>query len=367
VMVEVIVLKAARAPAVYSGAAQKIVSREEAWLYPGLEGVVETLPVLHEKVEKDTLIATLVMPEAVAKKFKEAHEVYDTTLERVEFFERVLEDLEKKRASLIDKIQEEKEAVKKFSEGPKSFKNLSQVDAKKKHIARYNKMLSALAQQKSAPSNNVKKQRELLEKARVVLEKAKQEASPYRVYAPFSGTVVDIAAKQGDAVKPETRLLFLADIEATHAVFASENKASMQTGGVVQVILPGEPPLDATVKKTDGQQVTVEIADPKHVLRKRKPEEFFLVREFVEGAFSVPKTAVMKKNNGMFVWLLDKEQETVRAVDVEWLSEEGDFFRVRDLTGTLQDLKHVVVGCAAPCVSIGAIEPGRLVRRAGQH
>jgi hypothetical protein len=362
VWVSVISLKAARAPAVYSGAAQQLTARQEAWLAFQKDGTIAFVPAVGDAVKKDTLLASLHMPEDIFKNLEKTTAAHQKATQKKTALQHALDPLEQQRTTLIEQVNAAQAEIKKLLSATSS-KNKTLVAKKKADVARYHKTLASLAVKKQPLQKALAQAEKTLAQTRAALDAANLQAQPYRIYAPFDGTVMQVNAQAEAMLSADTKTLFLADITSTRVRFSSNDKSSLQTGGVVQVLLPGSPPLQGTVETNNAESVWIDIADPTHTLRTRKPEEFFLVREFVEGAFSVPKSAVLHNaQKKPFVWLYNNKEETVTPVNIEPLSEDNTFLRVRDPSGVLQDLKQVVIHCAQPCTSIQNIQQEQWVR-----
>jgi hypothetical protein len=127
--------------------------------------------------------------------------------------------------------------------------------------------------------------------------------------------------------------------------FVVPTKFEIQVGGEVQVAAgrgkPTHAKTRAVVPGADDKQVEVVLADATGAFADMAPGSFRLVREYVEPAFTVPSTAVIKNKRGTYVLLALQNKALERPVEVIEADEASTV--LRDSSGALREGVMVVV------------------------
>ena len=183
--------------------------------------------------------------------------------------------------------------------------------------------------------------------AEAQLRTARIKRSQATVRAGFTGgadtrRVAEVNAREGDTVGPGDPLVRLVQLDPLRAVFAATqaDHAGLTTGRKVELttdaypgrVFPGRVDRLAPAFSEASRQARVEVAvaNPEGLLRPGMFARLHADLETVDDAVSVPRDAVVRRDDRDAVFLLPPGEEAVRRVEVELGVVAGDRVQVLD-------------------------------------
>ncbi len=155
--------------------------------------------------------------------------------------------------------------------------------------------------------------------------------------------MVALNAAVGKTVKAGEQLVQLRDVDGVRLTFEVGTAAELQTGGEAHVARGRGAPNRAKVLEVgEGGRVVLKLEDPSGGFVDIAPEEFGLVKQFVEPAFRIPTGGLTGAEGAPYV--IEALQNSAHWRNVEVLSRDASSVVIRDGTGTLRDGAAIVVG-----------------------
>ncbi|MEX2356286.1 MAG: efflux RND transporter periplasmic adaptor subunit [Thermaerobacterales bacterium] len=187
--------------------------------------------------------------------------------------------------------------------------------------------------------------------AQTALDGARSQLDNAVVKAPFAGEVAAVQTSAGNFAAAGHPLITLVDRESMEltAELNDRQVARITPGSAAQIRVPS---LDnqvftgvvASVAPAAGQSgtfpVRVLVDNPDGLLRAGVHAEITLPVETLEAAVAVPSEAILTRDGGPHVFLVENDQAVLRAIEVAWT--DGAFAAVRN--GLAAGDRVVVVG-----------------------
>ena len=347
--VAVVSLRSQRLPVYSDTPAESVRAAREAWLQFAASGKVAEVSVTPgARVQTDQTLVSLALSPAADKQLqgartaaKAAEDDHEKIATKLNALMREREALEAERNDADHKLDQLKTANLTGAGGAQK----RDLDKWKKAKAKANKKLSALAKRERAPRQQELKAKQKLDQAKQKLEALEVQNTRKQVRAPFSGVVVEVSAKKGQNAEKDQKALLLRDNLEARLSFVMKDAGSLATGGEAFVSVARGVPSRAKVMSVDtvngAKRVEISLVDPAGSFIDMKPQEFRLVREFVDRAFDIPVSALVTDSRGTHV-LVELSGRAI-ARPVEALSRSSANAIIRDKAGTLRDGDRIVV------------------------
>jgi RND family efflux transporter MFP subunit len=201
------------------------------------------------------------------------------------------------------------------------------------------------------------------------LELARVELSRTKIRSPIDGQVARRHLSAGEYVREGTPLYDLVATDRVKFVFsvAERDVPALRTGEALEVLVDahGGRAFPATVRavapagaaETRTFRVELEIAnEAEHALLPGMSGRTSVARRRFEEVFLLPEQAILRDENGSYVYLADSDR--ARRAPVEILSQVGD-----------QAVISTALGSTTDCIILGqaALEPGAAIRVRRRH
>lgn len=349
--VRIVSLKAESVPIFFPTPAEQVATLSDRWLSFGEAGTVGAVRVkAGDRVAEGAIVASLVLKKPMEKKLERAQQAVSKAQESYDQTVKALEALLAERTDVEAERDAAQGALKKLR--PESILKRGGVSKRdfekhKRAVVKANKKLSQLAKKERRPRGQEKKARKRLEAARRKLGALEQRLGGRLVRAPFAGEVVAVEVMAGAEITPDTRVVHLRDPSAVRLAFNLADAADLQPGGEAHVVVASGAARGAKVAtitpRNNGVRVQVDVVDPEGGLVEQTADQFQLVRQFVDSAFSIPAGAIVEGADGTpRVVVAQQGRATLRSVDV--LQNDGSHATIRDPSGgLLGDGDRVVV------------------------
>jgi RND family efflux transporter MFP subunit len=176
-------------------------------------------------------------------------------------------------------------------------------------------------------------------RAQANLAKAREQLSYAQLQSDFSGVVTAVGAEVGQVVSPGQMVVTIARPDVREAVIdvADDTANTLKIGTPFIVALQLDPTITAQGKvreiapqadaATRTRRVRITLDNP--------PETFRLGTTVIatdaggrEQALLVPQSAILKKDNKTFVWVVGSDNQTVATTPVEVVQADGGRMRI---------------------------------------
>lgn len=331
-------LKAQRVPIFQEKPAESVRAAKEQWLVFASGGKVADVAVgPGVRVQAEQVLVSLALPASQDKQLAAAKTAVKKSQEELE---KVAQKLEK-----IVKERDTAEAERALAEKSMSGASKKDLEKWKKAKAKATKKIAQLTKKEKAPRKDEAAAKKKAEAARKKLEALEQQAGQKQIHAPFAGLVVDVPVKKGAAVEKDQKALLLRNNLEARLSFLVTDAGGLAPGGEAFVSVARGKPSAAKVSAVQdaegGKRIEVNLVDPVGSFVDMPPQEFRLVREFIDRAFEVPAQAVVSDSHGTRVLVEVAGKALAREVEV--LSKNAATAVIRDKSGTLRDGERVVV------------------------
>ncbi len=346
--VKVTELKSTRIPVFYPETATEVIPAEEKRFGFGESGQVATVEVaVGDTVQPDQLLATLEINGRNQKKLSKAQAVvskaqaaYDKAAKKLGELEAEAQQVQLQRDQADEKLRELQ---------PKQL--LGQGGVSKRDIEKWkrakvqaNKKLSKLAKKRRKPEAVERKAKKKLDAAKRKLADAERRLGGRILRAPIAGKVIALDLKPGASVKAKAPLVTIRDERTVVLSFELSNGPTFQAGGQAFIAVKKEKPTNAKVRAREdagnGAKIEIELADPTGAYLVTDPDEFRLVRDYVEPAFDVPSSALSEMEGKAHVFVV--RQNRAQAIPVSVLEKDAAEAVVVNEAGALRDGDRIV-------------------------
>lgn len=346
--VKVVALESQRVPVYYEKSAESVRPVREQDLVFQDSGRVEKLLVGEgEFVKEGDLIASLELPAKLAKQLRAAERTvakakaaYDKVHERLAALLAQKEQLELERERAVEQLRE-LQPKQLLGRGGVSKRD---IEKWKRAKVQANKKLTKLAQKERKPRAQDQKAKKKLDAAQKKLDAVEAKLGGKLLKAPFGGRLVELEIKEGSPVGKGRKIGLLRDENDVLLKFSLESAPSFQSGGQAFIAVKRSKPTAATVEERkdvgDGAEVVIRMPDPTGVALATEPEEFRLVREYVDPAFVVPSSALVERNAESRVFVVRQKRATAYSVDI--LQRDPAQVVIRDKRGSLRNGDQLV-------------------------
>ncbi|OGQ91760.1 MAG: hypothetical protein A2289_11950 [Deltaproteobacteria bacterium RIFOXYA12_FULL_58_15] len=346
--VRVAAVKAERIPIFHDGKATAVEPLNEKWLKIGGDGVVDKVHVaISNRVSAGDVLVSLELPDRATEQLAKAQKavdkntvVYNKAMEKLGKITDEMEGVQTERTVAEEKLKGLLRPQSVLKQGGVSKRDIEKWKTVKVEA---NKKLSKLTKKARGPKKQVANAEKKLVAAQKRFESLQQQLGDNFIRAPFDGRVVALNAAVGKTVKAGEQLVQLRDVDGVRLTFEVGTAAELQTGGEAHVALGRGAPNRAKVLEVgEGGRVVLKLEDPSGGFVDIAPEEFGLVKQFVEPAFRIPTGGLTGAEGAPYV--IEALQNSAHWRNVEVLSRDASSVVIRDGTGTLRDGAAIVVG-----------------------
>lgn len=346
--VRVTELESTRIPVFFAEPAASVVPAQEEKLGFAESGKVASVEVaVGDTVQQGDLVATLEINGRNKKKLKQAQAVvdkarvaYDKAAKKLGALEAEAQQIQLQRDQADERLRELQ---------PKQL--LGQGGVSKRDIEKWkrakvqaNKKLTKLAKKRRKPEAAERKAKQKLDAAQRKLAETERRVGGRILRAPITGRVIALELAPGAAVKAKVPVVTIRDERSVVLAFELSEAPTFQAGGQAFISVKKEKPTNAKVRaredQGDGATIEIELSDPTGAYIATEPEEFRLVRDYVEPAFDVPSSALSEVEGKPHVFVV--RQNRAQATPVSILERDAAQAVVVNEAGALRDGDRVV-------------------------
>lgn len=339
-------VEASRLPIFFDLPAFAVHPRQAAAVSFGAAGFVgEVLVEPGDRVDAGQPLASLTLPRKLAKQTAVARTAVARAQAATAAVVRRLDRLVAQRLRLEDQRRSLSQSLAERGDSPSRPELATTTQRPAFKLKRADRQLQLLTTNETRLRAAEVKEKGKLLRAETALAAIGLRAAESQLTAPFEGVVKDVMVSPGRPVSPAQAVLTLLGAAVVQLEFVVPNASAMQRGGEAFVSVSNGSPMRAKVVSIEpldqGRRIDLSLVDPGATLARVPAREFRLVREFVDAAFAVPATALLRDPQGTRVYVEAEGHARARPVDL--ITTDSTTAIVLDPSGALHDGARLVV------------------------